>query len=268
MIFNMGGVLGATPTGTLDISANGTYDVTDYASASVSVPGYTIDEIAEKAYITNTISEIYASQATFISNYAFAGFSNYTSRLRTINFPKVKSVYRSAFYGCITLNSISLPEVEAIGYDGFGSCGIQNLYLPKVQTLESCAFEWNTNLYTVDLPLVTTISYRAFDHCDRMSTISAPNVISIGISAFSDCSSLTSIDFPECIDIGQYAFNSCRMLTTVSLPKVVSISGFAFQGCSIVNITLPALQRCGQQAFAYMNKLVYAEFPIASTSFG
>ena len=61
---------GTTPTGTINISANGTYDVTNYASAAVAIPEYAgahhsvVTEYTVTVSLTNPVSSGYFSSCT------------------------------------------------------------------------------------------------------------------------------------------------------------------------------------------------------------
>ena len=95
----------------------------------------------------------------------------------------VTSIVSSAFYGCITLTSITIPDsVTSIGSGAFRGCSA---------------------LTSITIPdSVTSIdSYTLFYGCSSLTSITIPNsVISIDDYAFGGCSSLTSIIFNGTIE--------------------------------------------------------------------
>ncbi|MDE7413058.1 MAG: leucine-rich repeat protein, partial [Muribaculaceae bacterium] len=122
----------------------------------------------------------------------------------------------SAFYGCSSLTSLSIPaSVTSIGdYAFYGCSSLDSLSIPAS---------------------VTSIGNSAFYNCSSLTSLSIPaSVTSIGNSAFYGCSSLTSLSIPASVtSIGDYAFYSCSSLDSLSIPaSVTSIGNFAFDGCS------------------------------------
>ena len=128
----------------------------------------------------------------------------------------VTSIGGSAFYGCNSLTSITIPNsVTSIGFGAFYYCnGLTSITIPNS---------------------VTSIGVYAFEACSGLTSITIPNsVTSIGNGAFSNCSGLTSVTIGNSVtSIGNGAFSNCSGLTSVTIGNsVTSIGGNAFDGCS------------------------------------
>lgn len=145
--------VGVFPSGTKQISSNGSYDVSNFASAAVnispiiqslsisengtySVPsgvdGYnpvTVnvsgggggggDHDAEAGIIQRTISgSYYNSVATIVGNYAFTSCTSLTEA----RFPIASRVSASAFFSCTQLKKVVLDEANFVGSYAFNNC--------------------------------------------------------------------------------------------------------------------------------------------------
>lgn len=244
---------GITPTGTISIAQNGTYDVTDYASASVNVSG---DDGSFKDVIERTAATpMLPSNLTKIGNYAFYGCSN----LALTSLPSgVTSIGTYAFYGCGNLALTSLPS----GVTGIGNCAFQNCSklaltsLPSgVTIIGSNMFRSCSNLALTSLPSgVTSIDTYAFFGCSNIALTSLPSgVKTIGASAFYNCKSIPSIECDGTITtFGNSSFvgstTSQMQLTSASFPNMeVSSLGTAFGSTTAANA-------CKQLAFADVGK--------------
>ena len=128
----------------------------------------------------------------------------------------VTSIGSSAFQGCSSLTSISIPtNVASIGDYAFYAC---------------------TSLSNITIPSsVTSMGAGVFYNCSGLTGITIPNSVnSIGEQAFYACSGLTSITIPGSLtSIGASAFRNCSGLTSITIPdSVTSIGSSAFYNCS------------------------------------
>lgn len=197
-------------------------------------------------------------------------YSNRTGILSVVVEPGVTSIGHCAFYACLKLASVTLPEsLKSIGYYAFMNC---------------------TKLSEIDIPeSVTSIGYQTFYGCSRLTSITIPkSVSSIDGCAFYGCASLTGILIPEgvtCINndtfsgctglksvvipgsvtgIGSSAFKGCRSLTSITIPESVSsIDSGAFQNCvGLISITIPeGVTRVSVQAFSGCTGLTDVTIP-------
>ena len=170
----------------------------------------------------------------------------------------VTSIGYSAFDGCSSLTSISLPEgLTSIGDYAFYSCSaLTSITLPEgLTSIGNSAFRSCVSLTSITLPKgVTEIEEWTFAFCDALTSITLPEgLTSIGDDAFEGCSALTSIALPEGVtSIGDAAFYDCKVLTSITIPEgVTSIGNYAFAYCpSLTSITLPeGVTSIGENAF-------------------
>ena len=135
------------------------------------------------------------------------------------------SIDSYAFYNCISLTSITIPEgVTAIGNHAFQNC---------------------SSLTSITIPEgVTEVGSAAFSSCSSLTSISIPEgVTEIGNSAFSDCGSITSATLPSTLtSIGSHAFSNCSSLTEITINgNIKGLYSNAFSGCNnLTSLTLGA----------------------------
>ena len=170
----------------------------------------------------------------------------------------VTSIGSDAFYSCIGLTSIEIPNsVTSIGGYAFYYCsGLTSVTIPNsVTTIGKAAFMNCIGLTSIEIPnSVKGIGWYAFSGCSGLTSIEIPNsVTSIGESAFSGCSGLTSVTIPNSVtSIVQGAFFNCSGLTSITIPNsVTSIGSDAFYGCSgLKSVTIPnSVKSIGKSAF-------------------
>ena len=137
----------------------------------------------------------------------------------------VKSIGNEAFYNCIGITSVKLPDsIEIIGEMAFYGC---------------------EKLGEVTIPeKLTQIKYGTFWNCYNLKEIMIPvNIKHIEKSAFL-CTGLESVTISDAsIDIEEEAFSFCENLTKVDILKWdddCNISTNAFYGCvNLKSITTP-----------------------------
>ena len=203
------------------------------------------EDIEESISLIYTITNEDQRQAK-VSGYKYEG-----EKLQTLNIPataiingnsySVTSIGSSAFYGCVSLESVTIPNsVTSIGSSAFSEC---------------------IRLDYVEIPnSVTSIGERAFESCYSLEIIKIPDgVTSIGDYAFSECSGLLSVTIGNSVtSIGDFAFYRCPDLDPVTIPNsVTSIGSFAFYECSCFEyITIPnSVTSIGNYAFANCEEL-------------
>ena len=139
-----GGGGGVKPSGTLEISENGVFDVYSYASANVNVPkgGFDEMEVTEGVYDIVNLN----NSASYVHPYAFQ--SNLS--LMTVDLPDCAVVYEGAFKACRYLTSVNIPNCFSIGSSAFRVC---------------------YSLSEISLPMVSTIGQTAFAACSALSSL-------------------------------------------------------------------------------------------------
>ena len=190
----------------------------------------------------------------------------------------VTSIGDKAFYGCIGLTSVTIPNcVTSIGENAFVGCrGLTSIFVEEGNTVYDSRNNCNA--------LIETESNKLITGC--MNTVIPNDITSIGDRAFYDCRSLTSVTIPKSVSsIGENVFVGCGAVTTIVVEEgntvydsrnncnalietesnkliagcmntvipndITSIGNWAFYDCSLPSLTIPSsVTYIGEGAFA------------------
>ena len=279
---------GIVPSGTYSVSSNGVYNIYNYASVDVNVPGiipsgttilpatagtydvysYSQAQILSSAVDTYILKKdnlltAYTSDDTTIEQGAFGA----TIALTSVSFSQATSIQQYAFIRCMSLENTYFPLVKGtIGSSAFAFCfKLSSASFSLVTSVGANAFEYCSALTSLSFPELTYAAAYAFRGCQYLTAVSLPKVTVVSTQAFSGCSRIKTVDLPKCTTVGVGGFSFCRSVTSYSLPLVKSVYSNAFySNYSISSLTLPSCTMLSAYAFRYCSSLMNLYLPGSS----
>ena len=225
-----------TPTGNVDINANGIYDVANYATASVNV------QPSDNYSYFDGVVDVEGLRAIGWDDASIGMFRDNDRHYAWQNSDYIVSEENKALYGVIVdANSISSNKDNP----NFKFCPFFDT--SNVTTMNNMfySFRYLTSIPLLDASNVNNMQYM-FYACKSLTSIPLLNTSNVTTMSgmFDECMSLTSIPQLNTINVTnmQYMFYECRSLTSIPLlntGNVTNMSGM-FQNCSALT-SIPLL---------------------------
>ncbi len=183
----------------------------------------------------------------------------------------VKSIGKSAFNGCKTVKTITLPEgVKYINESAFNDCyNLKEIVgLENVVSIGDHAF---ANCHQLKNLLLSEklyyINYSTFYNCFDLTSVALPaHIYEIKANAFCGCYKLSEISIDNNVKtIGDSAFLDCYELKTVAIPKSVAnigerAFGYKFGGEKIDDFTIKGFNSTAAAYYAKNNGFRFESF--------
>lgn len=235
-------------SGSMEISANGTYNVGGKATAVVNVEqsatlgeksitaNGTYDASADnfdgynKVVVNVETPTISLQQKTATANGEVVADSGYDGLSKvTVNVPV--SGYdlddvASRNLGITADTDVVLTTAPEIAAGAFMGVKMKSITSTTVKAVGDAAFNQNglnssNSVRFVNLPNCTNIEAETFRANWRLEECKIPEVTSIGDNAFSQCHGLLALDVPKCVTFR--AICDARSIATLSLPLATSV---------------------------------------------
>lgn len=152
------------PTGTIQIPSNGTgIDVSQYATADVSVSGGNIGEILD-----GSVTSVSESTITNLRHSVLRA----CSQLVSVNFPNVTTLGSYDFYQCTSLTSVNLPKAKNEASNSlYGCTSLQSITLPALTRCGTNFMQGCSSLTTVDLGVCNRFGGNTFNGCLNLNVL-------------------------------------------------------------------------------------------------
>lgn len=210
--------------------------------------------IPNSAFYNDSNISYYYDNSGLVSSVLYSAFANCVA-LYAVMFPNASTFEgggyadAGAFKGCVSLTSVTSPNLTNMGVYCFSGCSLlDNINLPLITSIPNFAFNLNSNLELAIFGNVTSLGVSAFNSCSKLLYFNTSYINIIRNSAFKGCALLNNIvNLNSATSIENNAFDGCTSLTgTISANSVTWINYQAFLNCSnVVTYNFPELLTLG-----------------------
>jgi len=269
----------------------GTLSVSSFDDLASQLTGLDKEKVTDIKIIGDVeevaTEELFLRMQTLLSETFIGGFK----QLNILEFsvPHITCLPGDSFYEKANPKVFKSDYIKNIHIDGgaFWRSGIEEVYLPNLQSLNQMDFSGCSSLRKVVLTNVKNVTgSQVFNDCIKLEMLDLPNLIdfeSINLSnfardcfqlrevnmpkvtllpnsAFQNCYSLTNLSFPEVEELGGDIFLNCTNLLAIALPKVTILPGRAFKGCVSLSAEtgFGEVQEIGESAFEGCSAITWA----------
>lgn len=225
---------GITPTGTKQITTNGTHDVTNYASAQVAVPNsYSASDegkVVSNGALVSQTSRTVTSNGTVDTTLNNEVVVNVPTGIT----PSGSQTFTENGTYDVTNIAEAVVNVESSGLsiDDWVSTGPVGDITISASTIKQSALAHCKALEKVTILRNATIGSNAFQETSITEFI-AHELTSLPTSALWKCSSLTMVCAPKCNFFDYQAFSTCANLSVIDVKGTSGITrGVAFANCT------------------------------------
>ena len=181
--------------------------------------------------IPSSLKIVTITDESVIPAYAFSRCKN----IEIINFNEVAFIENHAFYGCLGLIDVKIPNtVSHLGDYAFSGCTFDSIDIPdSVISIGDYAFS-GCRFENIELPNgISRISNGMFSDCTNLTSLFiSDNVTSIGEKAFYNCNNYKDVIFGRNVEVvGERAFENCDGIERIEFPDSIKQIG----NCVLLN---------------------------------
>ena len=174
------------------------------------------------------------------------------TKLEKINLPNLLKLGEMGFSDCKYLTSINFPKLENLESYAFNNCErLNNINLENILEIGDFAFAGCKSLEKISMTKVKKIGDHSFSNATGLKEVIMDNVEIISNDAFSNCKSLEKVSMIKVKKIGSYSFHGCISLTKINLDNILEIATFSFGDCTALNtvLNIDKVKKIGSNAF-------------------